>query len=570
MRDEGRSFVLGKQVMKLESNADARGHDRAKILKTGAIAVALGVATWLLTPLLLPVRVPEDFPRLPDVGTMNPELRALLQNADREARRRPGSAELVSKLGLAYHANLLFAQATGAYRIAARLAPGDYRWIYCQALLEEENGNEKEELRLLRKTLQLKPDHVPALIKMADSFFKQDQLDQAASYYERAARVLEGGASLQAAFGLGRVAARRREWNRVIADIAPLSPTYAHVAPPYELLLEAYEALGQADKAAAARQNMALARWKTVPPPDDPMNEQLIGVCYSSTRLLKQAGLLNRLGHPDRALQIARRAAQAEPADADVRNFIASTLISYFGDRPDATLEALTQVGECLRLRPDDPLPLWNFTNDFFKTPKPLAVVERLSALLRPYAGLEEAHFSLGQVADARGDVGEAVSQYQAALKRNPNDSGIYNKLGQTMDKAGKFEEAIAHFQRAIQLNPLNTGARFNMAIAFMQQGNYGHGLKEFSELLRLNPHDPATHFGMGFAFLYSKRNDEAIRAFREGLRYRQDDPEAHFGLGSAFAAQHRPEYAVAELRAALRLRPDFPAAQELLAQIEH
>ena len=82
---------------------------------------------------------------------------------------------------MAYHANLFLEQAAAAYRIAARLAPNDYQWVYCQAFLQEEQGNEKEQLKFLRETVRLKPDHVPALIKLADGAFKQDRLDEAAT-----------------------------------------------------------------------------------------------------------------------------------------------------------------------------------------------------------------------------------------------------------------------------------------------------------------------------------------------------------------------------------------------------
>ena len=172
---------------------------------------------------------------------MNPALRALLEGADREARRRPGSAEAVGKLGMAYHANLFLEQAAGAYRIAARLAPNDYQWAYCQAFLQEENGNEQEQVKFLQQTVRLKPDHVPALLRLADGEFKRDRLDEAAHYYERAASAPDGRSSLQAAFGLGRVAARRQEWNQVIEHVAPLARTYPYLQPPYELLQEAYD-----------------------------------------------------------------------------------------------------------------------------------------------------------------------------------------------------------------------------------------------------------------------------------------------------------------------------------------
>lgn len=554
--------------MNADSPAEGRSYDKAALLKLGGLAVALGVATWLLAPLVFPVNLPSDFPKLPDLQTLNPGLRASLQSADKEARRRPGSAEAVGKLGMAYHANLFFAQAASAYRIAARLAPDDYQWVYCQAFLQEENGNEKEQVKLLQQTLRLKPDHVPALMKLADRSFKLDQLDEASHYYQTAARVPDGGAALPATFGLGRIAARRKDWSKAVEYLAPLSRTYSYVLPPYEVLQEAYTALGQPDKASEARYSAALAKWRVVPPPPDPLNEHLIGLSYSSTRLLKQAGLLSRVGSPDRAIQIARRAVQVDPTDPDVRNFIAHTLLTFAGDKPEAVDEALTQIGECLRLRPNDLVPLWSFADDFFKTPKTPAAVQRLDALMRPHANLPDAHFYLGMVADAQGKTQEAVSQYQLALKGNPNDSAVYNKLGQISDQAGKFDEAISYFQKSVQLKPLNTGARLNLGVALMQRGNYNQALKELSELLRSDPYDAAAYFCMGFALLDSKRIDEAIPKFREGLRYKPDDADAHFGLGSALAAQRKREDALAEAREAVRLRPDFPAAQELLRQL--
>jgi tetratricopeptide (TPR) repeat protein len=542
--------------------------ERAALLKITGLAVALGVAAWLLAPLLLPIRLPPDFPDVPDLKLLNASARELVQRTDQEARRRPGSAEAVGKLGMVYHANLLYAQAEAAYRIAARLAPEDHQWAYAQAVLKEENGAGKEQLKFLQKTIELEPDHVPALIVLADSSFKGDRLDEAARHYGTAARTPGGPGSLQAAFGLGRVAARRGEWNKVIETVAPATNSYPHAAPLYELLGEAYTALGQPDRAAQARQRGAGARWRTIPPLEDPFNEQLISVCYSSTRLLKQAGLLSRTGHPDRAIELARRAAQAEPADADVHNYLARTLITFYGDKSEAIDEAMTHLGECLRLRPSDPAPLGGFADDFFKAPKPPAAVERLQALLRSHSDIPGVHYFLGQAADALGKTEQAATEYRAALKANPNDSGAHNKLGLIAESSGKYDEASAHFQKAIQLNPMNTAARLNLAIDLMQRGKYGQGMKQLNEVLRINPHDAAAHFCMGFAFLSMKRPEEAAAKFRQGLLYRPDDAEARFGMGAALAAQGRREEAAAELRAALSLSPNHPRARQLLYQL--
>lgn len=532
------------------------------------LAIVLAFGTWMLSSVLLPAKLPADFPSLPATRTMSPPLRNLLESADRDARKYPETADAVGRLATAYHANDYPDQAAAAYRIAARLAPRDPQWVYGQALLQEELGNEKNEFELLQQTVTVQPGHVLAHIKLADGFLKQDRLDEAAREYELASKAEGMNSSLQAAFGRARVAARRGEWNKVVEYAVPLSLTYPSVRPTYQLLQSAYEALGERDKAAAQREAIQSSRLSEMPPLQDPAADRLADLSYSSTRLLKAAGLLSRFGYPDRAIQLARRAAEANPNDPDIHDFIARTLLAAYPDKPDQVAEALTQLGECLRLRADDPVPLWRFSGDFFASSKQPAAVQRLTGMMRPYAGRSDAHYYLGLAADAQGDSQEAANQYQAALKERPDDSNLYYKLGLLLDKGGNLDGALTYLDRAVQLDASNTVARFNLGVVLMQRSNYSRGLKELAEVLRVHPHDAATHFVIAFGYLYTKRIEEAVASFRRGLQYKPDDAEAHYGLASALSAQHKRENAVAEVREALRLQPNYPEAQQLLGQL--
>lgn len=538
---------------------------KAGIWNLLALGAVLGVGTWVASSLLFRAKLPPDFPHLPDTRAMSPAIRNLLAAADQDARKHPRSAEAMGKLGMAYHANDDLEQAAAAYRIASRLAPGEVQWVYCQALLQEEYGNEDAEFSLLRQTVALKHDYVPALIKLADGYFKQEKLDDAARDYGLAAK----DANLQASFGLARVAARRDDSNKVIEYAEPLARAYPSVRPPFQLLETAYEKAGRPDKAALMREALLSGKFTDVPPAADPVADRLTDLSYSSTRLLKAAGLQSRFGYPDRAIQIARRARDTNPADPDIPAFLAHTLIAFYPDRPEAMDRALTELSEYLRLKPDDPVPLFSFANDFCEKPKPAAATERLRVLMIPYAGRPDAHYYLGLVLDAQEKIEEALSQYQAALAHHPNDSRVYNKLGLLMDKAGKPDRAVAYLEKSVQLDPPNTIARFNLGVALMQQGNYSRGFEELAEVLRVHPHDAATHFVMGFGYLFTKGIDDAVAHFREGLGYKADDPEAHYGLGTALSIQGKRQDAVAELREALRLRPNYPDALELLHQLE-
>jgi tetratricopeptide (TPR) repeat protein len=557
-------------VKKETTDDEEQRRNPASLWMTAGLAVVVGGITWLIAPSLIPAKLPVGFPQPPELGKANPAARKLLGGLEKQARRHAGDAAAVGELGIGYHANDYFAPADSAYRLAARLAPGDYQWPYFRSILEEESGNEAEQFDLLEQTVRLKPDFVPALLKLADASFKKDRLDDAARYYQLAAQASGRDAQLQPAFGLGRVAARREDWKSVVADLAPLPLSNPSVLPPYQLLQKAYEALGQADKAAEVRDRIPSTRLTDVPPARDPLSDRLIESSYSSTRLLKQAGLLSRFGYSDRALQVARRAAEANPSDADIHNFIAHTLITSYGDKPGDVDEALAQVAECIRLKPDDLTPLWNFTTVFFDAPKSPAAVERLRGLLRPNADRGDGHYYLGLVAEAQEDGAEALSQYQAALQKNPDLGAAYNKLGVLMDKAGKPDLALGYFQKSVQIDGMNPVALMNLGVALLQREDYTRGMKAVNEVLYLKPHDPAAHFCMGFACLYTNRTGDAIVHFREGLRYNPNDAEAHFGLASALLKMRKREDAAGEAREALRLNPNYAEARQLIEQLVH
>ena len=179
-----------------------------------------------------------------------------------------------------------------AYRIAARLAPRDPQWVYCQAFLQEESGNEKEQFDLLQQTVRLKPGSRSRAAEVGRRISSsRTGWTKPRDHYELAARASDKDSYLQAAFGLGPRGGPPpgvEQGDRVRRSALPR--TYPIVRPPYQLLQKAYEALGQADKAAEVREAFSSGKFTDVPPVKDPLNDRLIGLSYSSTRLLKAGG----------------------------------------------------------------------------------------------------------------------------------------------------------------------------------------------------------------------------------------------------------------------------------------
>ncbi len=539
------------------------------IWKIGLLAVAAGLGTWALLSFVIPLPLPEDFPSPPDLRTQNEALKALLHSADAQARSHANSADDIGRLGMIYHSNQFYPQAEGAYRIASRLAPGDYRWPYGLALVSEETGQEKEVLPWLRKTLELKPDYLPALQKTADAFYKQDRLDEAARDYSRAAAAAGNDDSLQPLFGLGRVAARRREWQKVVEYTAALSQQNPKIRPLHQLLLEAYEALGQPEKAEEERRYLLDSTLTVVPLIKDPFGQELLDLSCSSTRLLKEAGLMSRFRKSDEAIRAARRAIEVEPRDADAHHFLARTLLEAHGDSPEAVDESLLHLKEGLRLRPDDLLPLWYFAAFFFRQEKSDSAVEHLRAMLTATPRNAESLYYLGLVADRQGKTSEASAQYREALKADPKYAEPYHRLGLILITQGKIDEATGYLQKAVDLKPTFAMARFNLGVALDQRGKTREAIVQFDEALRQKPDDATTHVYLAIALMKSGKLEEAVLHFREGVRLSAGDVQAHYGLGCALALQRKTSEAEVEFRRVLQMQPEHAEARQRLEELQ-
>jgi len=542
---------------------------RAWLWQTALLAMALGFGTWLLLTLLIPVKLPGDFPVIPDLKSSNPALVKLLTSTDAQARAHPNSAREVGRLGMVYHANQYYLQAESAYKIASRLDPKDYRWVYYQVLMKEENGQEKPEFDPLQRTVQLRPDYLPALQKLGDIYFKQDNLDEAARYYDRIVKFAGASPPPQALFGLGRIAAWGKDWHKVIEHLAPVSREYPRFRPPHQLLVDAYEALGQEENATEERWVLLETNLTPIPTIADPLSDELTSLCCSSTRLLKEAGLLARFGNPERAIQVARRAVEVEPDDADAHHFISRTLLESRGTDPEAVDEALAQLSEGLRLRPDDQLPLMYAAAFFFKHNKTEAATEKLRSMLARNTNNAEAHYYLGLIADRRGRTQEAIAQYEEALRGDPNYAEACHRLGLARVTEGKLDRAIAYFQKAVRLKPMLIQARCNLGVALEQQGKLSQAMEQYREALRLKPNDGPSHMFLAILLLRSGKLEEATAHFRDAVRITPGDAEARYGLGCALAGQGKIREAAEELREALRLRPNYAEAANQLQRLE-
>jgi tetratricopeptide (TPR) repeat protein len=110
------------------------------------------------------------------------------------------------------------------------------------------------------------------------------------------------------------------------------------------------------------------------------------------------------------------------------------------------------------------------------------------------------AQYNLAAMLQARGEIGEALEHYRAAVRVRPRDAIANNSLGGALLAAGRTADAIAALKIAVAAQPDYFPARYNLGNALASVGRFPESIEEFQAAVRLNPADSMAQTNLGAA----------------------------------------------------------------------
>ena len=157
------------------------------------------------------------------------------------------------------------------------------------------------------------------------------------------------------------------------------------------------------------------------------------------------------------------------------------------------------------------------------------------------------AHNNLGFALYEKGQIDEAILQFQEAIRLKTDDAEAYNNLGAALAKKGQTDEAISQYQEAIRFKPDYAEAHYNLGVALDIKGQTNEAISQYQEAIRLKPDDAEAHNNLGIALDRKGQTDEAIRQYQEAIRLKPDDAEAHYNLGIVLAKKGQIDEAISQ-----------------------
>ncbi|HEV2046172.1 MAG TPA: tetratricopeptide repeat protein [Chthoniobacterales bacterium] len=157
---------------------------------------------------------------------------------------------------------------------------------------------------------------------------------------------------------------------------------------------------------------------------------------------------------------------------------------------------------------------------------------------------------------------------WRTTIARNPSCWMAYNNLGIALVERGEVDEAISQYDKSLQLHPDYAQAHYNLGNALLQKGKVAEAIAQCEEALRLQPNDADAHVALGNALLTGQNVDEAIAHYSKALELHPDDSTAYYNLGNAMLAKGEVAKAAAHYQKALELQPNVAEAHIQLGNV--
>jgi tetratricopeptide (TPR) repeat protein len=411
-------------------------------------------------------------PALPQLAleTYPVAAREAIARVHRTAAERPADADATGTLGRVLHAWEQWTAARESYARAAVLAPRTFEWPYLEAVVLQRLARPGEAAARLEAALRIKPDYLPARLRLAEALLDAGDRDRSAQLF---ARLTEPACEPAVQFGLGRIAAARGDHATAIGHLERAIALFPEFGSAHYALALAYRAIGRRDDAQAALQKHAKfgARWPAV---EDPLVAAVLALREDAAALLQRGVKHAGAGELDAAIEAHEAALAADPSLAQAH----ANLISLYGRTRN-----------------------WAKAGEHYR------------AVVRLAVNVADAHYDYGVLLGLQERWDEAAGAYREALALNPLHAQAHNNLGQIYERQRKLDEAAAEYGRAVESQPTLRVARFNLGRMLIALGRPAEAVRQLEALTE--PRDaeaPRYLFALATAHVRAGRREEGVK----------------------------------------------------------
>ena len=177
---------------------------------------------------------------------------------------------------------------------------------------------------------------------------------------------------------------------------------------------------------------------------------------------------------------------------------------------------------------------------------------------------------------NATGAVNAAISQYNEAIKRSPQNAVLWRDkaLVYAADAVARkdvsaLKNAEDALLRAIELKSDYTDAHFLLAQIFDTEGNASEAIKRSEAAAFLSPSDIGSLFQLGLLYYKSNRLDDARAVLQKAVSINDNYSNARYFIGLIDDRQNKKADAIAQFKKIAVLNPDNGEVKKILGNLK-
>jgi tetratricopeptide (TPR) repeat protein len=161
-----------------------------------------------------------------------------------------------------------------------------------------------------------------------------------------------------------------------------------------------------------------------------------------------------------------------------------------------------------------------------------------------------------------KGDLEGAITDYDQAIRLNPNNDEAYYNRGIWRSEKGDIDGAIADYDQAIRLNPKAASAYINRGAARYRKGDTDGSIADLDRAVELNPKNALAYSNRCFTIKLKGDFDDAIADCDQAIRLDANNVRAFVNRALVRQAMGDIDGAIADYDQAIRLDPKFVGAR--------
>ena len=164
--------------------------------------------------------------------------------------------------------------------------------------------------------------------------------------------------------------------------------------------------------------------------------------------------------------------------------------------------------------------------------------IAEFDAAVKLQPDFQHAHIEAAIALTQKGMLDEALARLNEALTLDPQQSRAHGHAGIVLAQSGRLDEAVARFQKAFEIDPYYRTAHANLGRIYLEQGKLEQATVRFRTAMELDDKDPLAHFELGNVLFKGQMLAEAIEQFKKTLALDPQSIDAHLLLSKSLVRQ--------------------------------